>query len=128
MRKGTHSFRDPSVCVGFVLCKLLPNLAAAAAIGLRLSLLAAAAVSRSRSCFSSYLLLLCWLAAFAARLGEMVVFSSRVFDVLFLFWESVVCVSIEANRRSKKQHTAAVFGQLDFVTCLCSLMIPRCTC
>ena len=84
------------MCVGFLLCKLLLQLAAAAAaVGLRFLLLAAAAVSRCRCCFS-YLLLLCWLAAFVARLGEMVVFSSRVFNVLYLLWESVGCVSIQA--------------------------------
>ena len=71
------------MCVGFLLCKLLQQLAAAAAVGLRFLPHAAAAISRCRCWFSFYLLLLCWLAAFVARLGDMAVFSSRV-NVLYL--------------------------------------------
>ena len=52
----------------------------AAAVGLLFLKLAAAAVYRCRCCFS-YLLLRCWMAAFVACLGEMVVFSRRVFNV-----------------------------------------------
>ena len=60
--------------------KLLLQIAPAAAVCLRFLLLATAAVSRCRYRFSSYLLLLCWLAAYVAGLGDMVVFSSRVFN------------------------------------------------
>ena len=58
------------MCVGFLLCKLLQQLAAAAAVGLRFLPHAAAAISRCRCWFSFYLLLLCWLAAFVGRLGD----------------------------------------------------------
>ena len=70
----------------------LVQAAAAAAVGLRFLLLPAAAVSRYRCCFSYHLLPLCWTAGFVARLGEMIVFSSRVFDVSYLLWQSVGCV------------------------------------
>ena len=76
------------MCVGFLLCKLLQQLAAAAAVGLRFLPHAAAAISRCRCWFSFYLLLLCWLAAFVARLDEIVVFSSRVFIVHVLLKSS----------------------------------------
>ena len=69
--------------VSFLLCKLLLQLTAAA-VGLRHPLVAAPAVSRCRCCFSSILLQLCWLAAFVGGLVEMAVFSSRVFNVLYL--------------------------------------------
>ena len=92
MRKRTDSFWDPSVCVGFLLWLAA---AAAAAVGLGSLLLAAAAVSRCR-CGFSHMLLQCWLAAFVARLCEMVLLSSHVFTVLCLLWESVVFASIEA--------------------------------
>ena len=66
----------------FPLVQAAAAAAAAAAVGLQFLLLAAATVSRCRCCFS-YLLLLCWLAAFVARLREMAVFSSRGFHVLY---------------------------------------------
>ena len=53
-------------------------------------------------------MLLCWLAAFVARLSEMVVISSRVFNVLYFrfVWETVGCGLIEAITAVS---TAAVF-------------------
>ena len=108
---------------GFLLCKLLLQLAAAAAaaVGLRYLVFAAAAVSRCRCCFSSYLLLLCWLAGFVARLGEMIVLRSRVFMFCTFFWSwsvvfRLIRVSIEAVKNSKHGRRQYV-GQFTFAIC-----------
>ena len=73
------------------------------------------------------MLLLCWLAAFVAGLGEMVVFRSRVFNGLYLLWESVGCVSIETVKNGKHSKQLC-FGQFISAICWCVLLIPRCTC
>ena len=86
------------MCVGFLfLWKLLLQLAAATALWLRFLLLAAGAVRRCRCCFSTYLPLRCWLAACEVSL-VIVVFSSCMFNVLYLIWESAGFVSIEEQQ------------------------------
>ena len=72
------------------------------------------------------MLLLCWLPAFVARIGEMVVFSGRVFDVLYLHWDSVGCVSIEALTASTGSSSVLVTSR--FPICWCLLLLSRCTC
>ena len=85
MRKRTHLLAHVRVC-RFLLVQAAAAAAAsyaATAVGLRLLLIAADNVSRCR-CWFSYLLLLWSMAAFVARLREMVVFLRRVFGVLHL--------------------------------------------
>ena len=76
---------------------------------MRLLLLAAAVSSRCPIMINDppACVLLC-LAAFVARLGEMVVFLSRVFDALYLLWESVGCASIEAVTASTASSSVLV--------------------
>lgn len=129
IRKRTDSVWYTSGCVGSRFSKLLLHLAAAFAVSLRFLLRAGAAVFRCRCCLSSYLQLLrCWLAAFTARLGEMVVLSSRVFNVLYLLLGvgSVVFGFTRSCREQQAQH-AAVFRSVifEYNRCTPSIMNTR---